>query len=247
MSNVIRIFWMYPDILNLHGDRGNVQALEYAAKQMGLEVEIEKVVNPADKADFDRADLLLFNPGELKVCRRIIEGLREQKAGLDGFVAQGGTILAIGTSGSIFGKQVQRQDGSSFDGLGYLDMTAKERRMILGNDLHCLLPDGTELMGSQIQMAEYTVAPEQRLAQVVYGHGNCNDGSEGARTENLIWTNLLGPVLVKNPWWAVTLLGSIAEKKGLEFKTPGKDVFALEYASLDAVKAYIELKKENKD
>lgn len=247
MSNVIRIFWMYPDILNLHGDRGNIQALEYAAKQMGLDVAVEKVVNPTDPVDFDRADMLLFNPGELKVCRNLSQALAGQKEGLDAYLRQGGTALVIGTSGTIFGKQVQRLDGSSFRGLGYLDMEAQERRMILGNDLHCVLPDGMELMGSQIQMAEYTVSPEQKLAQVRYGHGNCNDGSEGARFENLIYTNLLGPVLVKNPWWAVELLANIARKKGMEFRIPEKEVFSLEYASLDAIKAYIELKKEHKD
>lgn len=247
MSNVIRIFWMYPDILNLHGDRGNIQALQYVAQQMGLPVEIEKVVNPQDTVDFDRADFLLFNPGELKVCSRIVQALNGQKESLDAYLNRGGTALVIGTSGAIFGKEVSRQDGSKFAGLGYLDICASERRMILGNDLHCVLPDGTELMGSQIQMAEYTVPAEQALAKVVYGHGNKNDGTEGAKKGNLIYTNLLGPVLVKNPWWAVQMLAAIADQKGLEYKLPEKDVFHLEYASLDAVKAYIELKKEKKD
>lgn len=247
MSNVIRIFWMYPDILNLHGDRGNAQALQYVAEQMGLEVQMEKVVNPADHADFSRADLLLFNPGELKICNLIARSLGKQKEELDAYFARGGWALVIGTSGTIFGKQVRRQDGSSFNGLGYLELEADERRMILGNDLHCVLPDGTELMGSQIQMAEYTVTPEQSLAKVVYGHGNRNDGSEGARNGNLLYTNLLGPVLVKNPWWAVQMLGEIARSKGLEYQVPDKEVFRLEYASLDAVKAYIKLKEENKD
>lgn len=247
MSNVIRIFWMYPDILNLHGDRGNVQALEYTAKRMGLPVEIEKVINPQDEVDFDRADFLLFNPGELKVCDRIARALESRRAALDAYFGRGGAALVIGTSGTIFGKEVNRQDGSRFEGLGYLDIHADERRMILGNDLHVTLPDGTELMGSQIQMAEYTVPAEQALAKVVYGHGNKNDGTEGAKAGNLIYTNLLGPVLVKNPWWAAQMLAAIADSKGLPYRMPDRTDFELEYASLDAVKAYIELKKENKD
>ncbi len=247
MSNAIRIFWMYPDILNLHGDRGNVQALEYAAGLMGLEVQIEKVINPQDPVDFESADLLLFNPGELKVCGLIARGLEQQRQGLEAFLARGGTALVIGTSGTIFGGEVRRQDGSSFTGLGLLDIRAEERRMILGNDLHVQLPDGMELMGSQIQMAEYTVAADQALARTLYGHGNRSDGTEGARVGNLIYTNLLGPVLVKNPWWAVALLSQAAQARGLSFTVPGEDAFELEKASLEACKAYIELKKENKD
>lgn len=247
MSNVIRIFWMYPDILNLHGDRGNVQALEYTAKLMGLPVEIEKVINPQDEAELDRADLLIFNPGELKVCDRIARALRPRREALDSYFDRGGAALVIGTSGTIFGQVVERQDGSCFEGLGYLDIHADERRMILGNDLYVILPDGTELMGSQIQMAEYTVPAEQALGKVAYGHGNKNDGTEGAKVGNLIYTNLLGPVLVKNPWWAAQMLASIAERRGMTYRMPDRADFELEYASLDAVKAYIELKKENKD
>lgn len=243
----INIVWMYPDALNLHGDRGNLQALVRVAGLMGIEAEVTKVVNPADPIDFENADLLVFNPGELKVCNRLVEALKARKEGLDAYIARGGAIVATGTSGAIFGGNVKRLAGGDFSGLGYLKMEAAERRMILGNDLHVKLPDGTELMGSQIQMAEYTVDPEQALAKVVYGHGNRGDGTEGARVHNLIWTNLLGPVMVKNPWWAAQLLADIAGKKGIGYHMPEENDYRLERGSLDALKAYIELKKEKKD
>ena len=247
MSNQIHIYWMYPDLLNLHGDRGNLQALEYVARKMNLEPVMHKVVNPGDPIDLKQADLLVFNPGELKVCAKLAQALERHRQALDGYISGGKTILVIGTSGTIFGGHVERWGGESFDGLGYLGMTAKERKMILGDDLYCALPDGMELMGSQVQMAEYTVSPGQALAETVYGRGNCGDGTEGARNGNLIWTNLLGPVMVKNPWWAQTLLEDICRQKGLEFKPVEAGEFRLEQASLEACKAYIELKKEHKD
>ena len=247
MSEKINLFWMYPDILNLHGDRGNVQAFQYAAQRMGLEVEITKVVNPGDAIDFGKADLMVFGPGELKTCRILADALQGRLEDLRAWLENGGHIFVTGTSGTIFGGRVERLNGNDFSGLGLLNVTAKERRMILGNDLHIQLADGMEVMGSQIQMAEYTADPAQVLGKVLYGHGNRNTGDEGAKNGNLIWTNLLGPVMVKNPWWACRILADIAARKGMEYTVPGMEAFELEYASLKAVKEYIVLKQEKKD
>lgn len=247
MSEKINLFWMYPDILNLHGDRGNVQAFAYAAQRMGLDVEVTKVVNPGDEIDFANADLMVFGPGELKTCRILADALRGRLEELSAWLDNGGQIFVTGTSGTIFGGEVERTNGANFEGLGLLNVTAQERKMILGNDLHVELSDGMEVMGSQIQMAEYTVAPEHALAKVLYGHGNRNAGDEGAQRGNLIWTNLLGPVMVKNPWWACRILGAIADRKGLAYTMPNVEDFDLEYASLKAVKEYITLKQEKKD
>lgn len=247
MSEQIHIGWMYPDILNLHGDRGNLQAISHVAQQMGLEAVIRKVDNPGDEFDLEQTDLLVFNPGELKVCAKIAQALEPRRKALDAYLNAGKLILVIGTSGTIFGGHVERWGAESFDGLGYLDVSAKERKMILGDDLYCRLPDGMELMGSQVQMAEYTVGAGQALAKVEYGRGNCGDGTEGARVGGLIWTNLLGPVMMKNPWWAYALLEQICKAKGIEYTPLSAEAFRLENASLEACKAYIELKKEHKD
>ena len=247
MSEKINLFWMYPDILNLHGDRGNIQAFAYAAERMGLDVEVTKVVNPTDEIDFGKADLMVFGPGELKVCRILADALRERREELSSWLENGGHIFVTGTSGTVFGQKVERTNANDFEGLGLLKLTAKERRMILGNDLHAELADGMEVMGSQIQMAEYTVDPEQVLGKVLYGHGNRNDGTEGAQAGNLIWTNLLGPVMVKNPWWACRILAYIADRKGLAYTMPEASDFELESASMKAVKEYLVLKQEKKD
>lgn len=247
MSNKIHLFWMYPDILNLHGDRGNIQAFEYVAGCMGLELEVTKIVNPDDVIDFEKADIMVFGPGELKACRIIANALEARKAQFEEYIHAQKHILVIGTSGAIFAKQIERLVEEDFDGLGLLEVTAKERKMILGDDLHVQLSDGTELMGSQIQMADYTVDSQYVLAQILYGHGNRAAGDEGARRENLIWTNLLGPVMVKNPWWAAQMLAQAAQRKGMSYTMPENSVFELELASLEAIKEYIALKKNRKD
>ena len=77
--NKLNITWCWPDILNLHGDRGNVMALVRIAEKMGLEAEVHKVVNFGDEIDLDNTDILLLNPGEFKSCEYIVNAFFTDK------------------------------------------------------------------------------------------------------------------------------------------------------------------------
>ena len=66
MNKTIYVAWMYPDVLNLHGERGNAKAFELISKQMGVKLEIDRIDNIDEIIDFDKYDILLFNAGELK-------------------------------------------------------------------------------------------------------------------------------------------------------------------------------------
>ena len=212
MSKTINIAWMYPDLLNLHGERGSVQAFEQRGKAMGMDVKIHRIDLPNEKIDFSKFDLFLFMPGEIKTLGLIKEKLAEQKEKLVNFVENGGHIIAVGTTGMLFAKTLEREDGTEFQGLGLLDATAKERKYVYGDDLHFRINSTKmEIFGSQIQMVDVTA--QNPLGAVIYGHGNDKSGSEGAFYKNLVFTNCLGPVFVKNPWWCDQILKDIYLKK----------------------------------
>ena len=67
----LNITWLYPDVLNLHGDRGNVMALKKVGEMLNLEVNIKRVDSYSQKIDFDNTDIILINPGEVKVISKI--------------------------------------------------------------------------------------------------------------------------------------------------------------------------------
>ncbi len=210
--NKITVGWMYPNLLNLHGERGSVQALEKIGKRMGIEVEILRIEDFSQPIPFEKLDLLMFLPGEITLFPQLVSALKE--SGLEDYLNKGGYLVAIGTSGLMFGKTITREDGSIIEGLGYLDMTAKERQYVWGDDLHLRINDTQqELIGSQIQMAD--VDAKEPLSTTLYGMGNNNTGAEGARHNNLIYTNCLGPLFVKNPWFAESIINGILQQKGL--------------------------------
>ena len=214
----ITVGWMYPNLLNLHGERGSVQAFAEIGKQLGIDIEILRIEDFDDPIPFDSLDIMIFLPGEISTFKHLIPALQSQQ--LQTYLEHGGYLLAIGTSGLMFGKSILREDRSTVKGLGYLDMTAKERKFVWGDDLHVTLSDTRlELIGSQIQMAD--VDAKTPLGTTLYGMGNNNTGTEGARWKNLIYTNCLGPLFVKNPWFAEQIIKEILETKGIEISESG--------------------------
>ena len=236
----ITVGWMYPNLLNLHGERGSIQALCEIGKNMGVDIEVLRIEDFDDPIPFEKLDLMVFLPGEIASFYHLIPALRT--AELKNYLDNGGYLIAIGTSGLIFGKSILREDNSTVECLGYLDMTARERKYVWGDDLHFRLNDSKqEIIGSQIQMADVDV--EQSLGTTIYGMGNNNTGAEGARWKNLIYTNCLGPLFVKNPWFAESILKDIVLQKQLGVKT--KNAYKRASDSFDATLKFIVNKPHN--
>lgn len=238
--NKLTVGWMYPNLLNLHGERGSVQALVRVGNRMGLEIDVRRIEDFDDPIPFDELDLMIFLPGEIATFRHLVPALQRQAEALQAYLAQGSYLLALGTSGLMFGKSILREDGSIQEGLGLLDMTATERKYVWGDDLHFRIHGSDmEIAGSQIQMAD--VNAKEPLGQTLYGMGNNNTGAEGARKDNLIYTNCTGPLFVKNPWFAAQILQDVAQKKGFEFQEAVPDQIAKD--SFDSTLRFIKTKQ----
>ena len=210
------ILWMYPDILSLHGGRGDIMALLRFATAAGLPVEIRRVEQPADPIPLEQADMLWFCCGDLTGMPDLIRALEPKKEALQAFAGAGKVLVANGSSGAIFARQLTLLDGQSVAGLGLLGMNWTERSSVHGDDLWLDAMDGIEVIGNEIKLADVTLEPGQApFGKVHYGRGNCGDGYEGAKTGNVIYTACLGPVLVRNPALAMALLRRGAEAAGM--------------------------------
>lgn len=236
----ITVGWMYPNLLNLHGERGSIQALAQVGKKMNLDIEILRIEDFDDPIPFDKLDLMVFLPGEIATFSHLIPAL--QSSELRAYLEKGGHLLALGTTGLMFGKCITREDGSQIKGLGYLDMTAKERKFVWGDDLYFRVNElNMELVGSQIQMAD--VDTKNPFGTAIYGRGNNNTGAEGARWNNLIYTNCLGPFLVKNPWFAAHIFNEILQKRGISFQD--KVAFPIQENAFNSTVQFIKTKIKN--
>ena len=212
----LRIAWMYPDVLSLHGGRGDLMALLRFATMARLPVEIRRVSRLADPLELERTDFLYFCCGDLSCMPDLIAALAPCRGELMEFAAAGKLIVANGSSGAILARQLRLQNGTEVEGLGLLDMRWTERNSVYGDDLWMQTAGGVEVIGNEIKLADVTLEEGQApFAALRYGRGNCGDGYEGAATGSVLYTGCLGPVLVRNPALAMALLHRGAQAAGL--------------------------------
>ena len=240
----VHILWLYPDILNIHGGRGDLMALIHAADLMEMPVEVRRCDDLKSAVDFEWADIIYMTSGELKCAPEIISALNAQRESLDAFLAKGGCLWAVASSGAALAEKLEFLDGTSVEGLGLLGMTWKERKSVWGDDLWFTVDEGIQVMGNQIQVADVFLNEDQpEFGQVIYGRGNCGDGRDGARKGNVVFTGCLGPVMVKNPRLAALLLETAATNAGVsEYKALEDKDIRMEDNSFELIRKFVENK-----
>jgi len=240
----VHILWMYPDILNIHGGRGDLMALIHTADLMGMAVEVRRCDDLKTAVDFEWADIIYMTSGELKCAPEIIAALGGQRKALDAFIAKGGCLWAVASSGAVLANRLELLDGTVVEGLGLLGMTWKERKSVWGDDLWFTIDEGIQVMGNQIQVADVFLDEGQaEFGQVIYGRGNCKDGREGARNGNVVFTGCLGPMMVKNPRLAAVLLEAAAKKAGVSgYKELDSEDIKIEDNSFELIRKFVENK-----
>lgn len=249
MNNTLNITWLYPDLLNLHGDRGNLMAFQKVGTKMGLDVKINRIDTFAQEIDFENSDIIFMNAGELKTVSSIVENIKKYGNAIYDFVEAGKPVIAIGTTGAVLIDSTRRSDGSVVEGLGIIHGEAVERAAIYGDDLHIsLLEDpGFELMAVQIHLVNFFLKDSaDALGKVIYGKGNNDqDLTEGGKYKNAIFTNALGPVFVKNPWYTEKIINEVLKAKGLSPAEPIEEsFFTIERNSFQTIGAFIKQKTE---
>ncbi len=237
---VLRVCALYPDLMNIYADRGNLLLLERRCRWRGIGFELRSS-GLGEPLDPDGADLFYIGGGQdrdQRLCALdLAEGKREA---LHAVADRGAVILAVCGGYQLLGHSYQLGD-ESLPGVGLVD-------------LHTVRSDGPRLIGNvAIEVELEPQRPQvlagfenhggrthlgfeaQALGRVLKGHGNNGrDGREGIRVGNVIGTYLHGPLLPKNAWFADWL---IATALALESPLSGLDDSLEDAAHADARRA----------
>ena len=213
MSMKLTIAHLYPDLLNLYGDRGNIACLAQRLKWRDMEAEVVEVMAD-DEADFSKYDIVLLGGGSDKELVTVCEKLKAVQPEFKEYVENGGVVLALCGGYEILGKYFTNTEGKK-EGLGLLDMHTElgEERMfanvIMESDLVSM-----PVVGFTNHSGRTFIGENKAFAKVSVGYGNEGvNGSEGVSYKNVIGTYLYGPLLPKNPEVTDWLLTRALEKK----------------------------------
>ncbi|HHV79843.1 MAG TPA: glutamine amidotransferase [Firmicutes bacterium] len=219
MQLTLEICHLYPDLMNLYGDRGNVIALWRRCIWRGIEARVTGV-SLSSSSDLSQFDILFLGGGQDREQKAICYDFARVKAPQIRKAVEDGTpFLAICGGYQLLGEYYQTGSGEKLPGLGIMDLyTVAGRKRLIGNvvaqsDLAGSGP--ARLVGFENHSGKtYLGRGVKPLARVLSGYGNNGeDGLEGAVYKNAVGTYLHGALLPKNPWLADWLISQALKRK----------------------------------
>jgi lipid II isoglutaminyl synthase (glutamine-hydrolysing) len=223
---VLRVCALYPDLMNIYADRGNLLLLERRCEWRGIGFELASS-GLGHRLDPDAADLFYIGGGQDRDQKRCAFDLVEVKReALLEVAGRGGSILAVCGGYQLLGASYQL-GAETLPGLGLIDAKTvrQEGPRLIGNvaiEVDLGADRKHVLAGFENHGGRTYVGPRSRpLGHVLKGYGNNGkDGYEGVRDGAVIGTYLHGPLLPKNVWladWLIeTALGLSGPLKPLE-------------------------------
>jgi len=213
------ILYLYYDFLNLYGDNGNVRILEKRLIDQGFEVEVVRKTVTDDDISFDGFDLIYCGSGTESRRAVATAHLKRFEKEFSAAVDSGTPVLFTGNSWGMLGKSITTLAGAKIEGLGLFDFDLREeiKKRFTGDAIETAEGFDKQFIGfinNCDEIKDFAGHPFKIIKTI----GQIPFTAEGVRKENLYGISLIGPVLVKNPFFAERLVRLIVERRNAEYK-----------------------------
>jgi lipid II isoglutaminyl synthase (glutamine-hydrolysing) len=216
VADTLRVCALYPDLMNIYADRGNLSLLERRCAWRGLGFELAGA-GLGEPVDPDAHDLFYIGGGQDRDQALCAEDLATVKRdALHAAAAAGKLIFAVCGGYQLLGHSYELA-GEHLPGVGLIDLRTirEEGPRLIGNVAIEVTLNGRQhvLAGFENHGGRtYLGASERPLGRVLKGHGNDGksgrEGVLGGPHGTVIGTYLHGPLLPKNSWFADWLTAS---------------------------------------
>ena len=245
---MLRLAHLYPQELNLYGDKGNILALTKRLEWRGIDYQLDEI-NIGDSTKLSDYHLFFIGGGQDSGQAKVAQDFLRRNEEVTDFINSGGVGLAICGGYQLLGKSYETSEGDVMEGLGILDIETtapkssdKFQDRLIGNVVAELLINleprtlvGFENHSGRTRFCSRSLVGHKHnvisrfeqaqsdtlipLAKVVDGYGNNGeDFYEGAIYRNLFGSYLHGSLLPKNPHLADELLRRAIKFAGLDIE-----------------------------
>lgn len=199
----LKILWMYHDLMDLYGDKGNIQVLKTRCEKRGIDCTVD-TCTIGEQRNPDDYDLFFLGGGADREQNLIQEDLFARREAIQTAMDHKTAFLLICGGYQLFGKYYKDQDGKMVDCLGFFDYftEASDRdHRCIGNIAVKVHMDGQEFLAVGFENhGGQTRNVSTPFADVLNGHGNeYRSAKEGFLNDQVLATYMHGPLLPKNP------------------------------------------------
>ena len=215
----LKLLYLYPDMLELYGDYGNIQVLKYRMEKRNIKLIVDRYSIGDNMPNFAEYDIVFAGGGADNEQSILSEDLIKYKKEIKQAVNNGTFFLLICGAYQLFGKYYKGVEGNIIPGLEIFDYYTKaepdRKKRCIGNIvIDVKIGDlDTKVIGFENHGGQ-TYDIKSPFGKVLYGNGNkFEDKEEGYMQKNVIATYLHGPLLSKNPDVADYIISYCLERK----------------------------------
>ena len=215
----LKILYLYPDMLELYGDYGNIQVLKYRIESRGYIAIIDRYSIGDTAPNFNDYDIVFAGGGADNEQSILAEDLIKYKKNIKEAIQNGVFFLLICGAYQLFGKYYKGADGKIIPGLEifdyYTEANLDRKKRCIGNIVIETKLNGfnTKIIGFENHGGQ-TFDISNPFGKVLFGNGNkFGDSEEGFFKNNIIATYLHGPLLSKNPELADFIIKYCLDRK----------------------------------
>lgn len=198
----IEIAHLYPELLNIYGDKGNILAIQKRCEWRNINVNIHNI-NPSDSINPEKYDIYFIGGGQDQQQITVAKELQKNKAQLTLAAEDNAVFLAICGGYQLLGHYYKPHNGEKLAGISIFDAyTLAGNTRYIGNvTIKTDFLEPQMLVGFENHSGlTYIQGRTKPLGKMIVGNGNNGkDGAEGARYKNVCGTYLHGSLLPKNP------------------------------------------------
>ena len=210
----LRIAHLYPELLNLYGDSGNILVLRRRLEWRGLGCEVVEC-HVDDRPSFSDVDIVFIGGGSDREQKIVCDKLLAEQAELKAYVEDGGVLGAVCGGYQLLGHSYLMGD-EEVRGLSLVDLyTDRGSPRLIGNIAVESRISPQPVVGYENHGGRTHLGPGvEPMGRVLYGHGNDGTtGEEGCLYKNVVGTYVHGPLLPKNPGVADYLISRALERR----------------------------------
>lgn len=239
---MINVLHLYYDLLNLYGENANTRCIVQELKRSNIKVKVDlKSIN--DKIDFEKYDIILLGSGSEESLKLALSDILKRKDDFEKYIESNKYLILTGNSMCMFGKYIEtlNEKLEALDIFKYhtkyitelLHANDASNQRIVGEVRGKTKLIKEEIIGFQ-NRCDYIYDVKTPLFEVQEAYSN--DGTnikEGFTYKNVYATHIIGPLLIRNPYFTDYILKNLCIAKNLDYKIE-------ETTSKEAYKKYLE-------
>ena len=215
----IKIAHLYYDLMNLYGEHGNILALTKHLEAHKIKT-IVHYLSLEDEIDFSKYDIFYIGSGSTPNFHLVREDILKRKKEIQQAIKEKKFFLITGNAIDLFGKSYNTTDEQELETLGICQYETFETDFrIVGEQVYKFPKLEEEIIGFQNRNTVLRYIKEKHLFDVKSGTGYVPKAIvEGIKKDNFYGTYLLGPILIRNPYFTEYLVEQIVKQKNLAFE-----------------------------